>query len=98
VPTYRWLPRFRKDLEALSPEQREAFAKAVEEFVGALKQGRGRFPKSLRVHRIDGTEDVWSLSWAGDGRATFTYGDSIHPGEAHVIWRRIGSHGIYRAP
>jgi hypothetical protein len=98
VPTYQWLPRFREDLEALSPEERQAFADAVEAFVAALKDGRGRFPKALRVHRIDGTEDVWSLSWAGDGRATFSYGESIRPGEAHVIWRRVGSHSIYRAP
>lgn len=98
MPTYQWLPRFRKDLAALSPEQRAAFTDAVEQFVAALRQGRGRFPKALRVHRIDGTDDVWSLSWAGDGRATFAFGESLKPGEAHVIWRRVGSHDIDRAP
>jgi hypothetical protein len=34
----------------------------------------------------------------GDGRATFEYGDEIQPGEAHIIWRRIGTHSVFRQP
>jgi hypothetical protein len=98
VPTYGWVARFRKDLEALSDDERATFDAAVAEFVAALKEGSGRFPKDLRVHRLDSTDDVWSMSWSGDGRATFTYGDSVRPGEAHIIWRRVGTHKIYRAP
>jgi hypothetical protein len=38
------------------------------------------------------------MTWAPDGRATFTYGDSVKPGEAHILWNRIGTHDIYVAP
>jgi hypothetical protein len=38
------------------------------------------------------------MSWAPDGRATFEYGEQMIAGEAHVIWRRIGRHDVFRAP
>jgi hypothetical protein len=38
------------------------------------------------------------MTWAPDGRATFEYGDEIQPGEAHIIWRRIGTHSVFRQP
>jgi hypothetical protein len=28
----------------------------------------------------------------------FEYGAEIRPGEAHVIWRRIGTHSVFRRP
>jgi hypothetical protein len=37
------------------------------------------------------------MTWAPDGRATFQYGESQGVG-AHVIWRRIGSHKVFRRP
>lgn len=33
-----------------------------------------------------------------NGRATFAYGEEQSPGQAHIIWRRIGSHDIFRRP
>jgi hypothetical protein len=38
------------------------------------------------------------MSWAPDGRATFEYGPEARPREAHIIWRRIGTHSIFRQP
>jgi hypothetical protein len=38
------------------------------------------------------------MTWAADGRATFEYGQEVRPGEAHIIWRRIGTHDIFRRP
>jgi hypothetical protein len=35
------------------------------------------------------------MTWAPHGRATFQYGPS-HGQGAHVIWRRIGTHNIFR--
>jgi hypothetical protein len=101
VPTYRRLPRFIKDHKKLSPSQRQEFRAAVELFVQSLREERGRFPRQLRIHRIDSTDDVWSLTWGknGNGRATFQYGTSPHQGEPHVIWRRVTSdHSLYREP
>jgi hypothetical protein len=30
--------------------------------------------------------------------ATFEYGDEIQLGEPHIIWRRIGTHSVFRQP
>jgi hypothetical protein len=35
---------------------------------------------------------------APDGRATFSYGEEMRPGEPHVIWRRVGTHDVLRDP
>jgi hypothetical protein len=38
------------------------------------------------------------MTWAPDGRATFSYGTPVKEGEAHIIWRRIGTHDIFTNP
>jgi hypothetical protein len=38
------------------------------------------------------------MTWAPDGRAIFGYGDSVRPGEPHVIWPRSGDHSIFNDP
>jgi hypothetical protein len=47
---------------------------------------------------MQGHPGIWEMSWAPDGRATFEYGDEVHSGEAHIIWRRVGTHAIFRRP
>ena len=44
------------------------------------------------------TTGVWELTWAPDGRATFSYGPEVRPSEQHVMWRRIGDHSILSDP
>lgn len=66
------------------------------EFVIDLKGGG--FRPGLRVKRVMGTASVWEMTWAPDGRATFEYGDEQRPGETHVLWRRVGTHDIFRNP
>jgi hypothetical protein len=96
LPTYERLPRFDKDLERLSPEERERFAEAVARFVEDLRMGE--FRAGLRVKGIQGAPGVFEMTWAPDGRATFEYGDEITPGEPHVIWRRVGRHAVFAEP
>ena len=31
---------------------------------------------------------------ADDGRAVWSYGDSIRPGEPHIVWHAIGTHAV----
>jgi len=38
------------------------------------------------------------MTWAGDGRATFEYGEPITEGEPHIVWRRVGTHTIFDQP
>jgi hypothetical protein len=96
VPTYDILGRFRRDFAALSPEEREAFRVSVRRFIADLPAGR--FRKGLRVKRVQGTDGIWEMTWAPDGRATFEYGDEHLPGQPHIVWRRIGGHDIFRRP
>lgn len=97
MPTREILPRFWRDWARLNPEQQEAFLAAVDKFVDDLGTGRG-FRAGLRAKGVRGTPGVYEMTWAPDGRATFSYGRSIVGDEPHVIWRRIGTHEILREP
>ncbi|WP_211216282.1 hypothetical protein [Longispora albida] len=96
-PTYESADRFARDFDKLSAKDREKFLKAVRHFVEDLDAGRPCRP-GLRVKRVQGTEHVWEMTWAGDGRATWQYGPEVQQGKAHVVWRRIGTHGIFTNP
>lgn len=95
MPTYGWLARFRVDFERLTPTQQAAFLMAVDQFVADLREGR-TFRKGLRVKGVQGASGVFEMTWAGDGRATFEYGDEIVEGQPHVIWRRVGTHSVLK--
>ena len=95
MPTYGWLARFRADFDRLTPSQQAAFLQAVEQFVDDLRVGAG-FRKGLRIKGVKGASGIYELTWADDGRATFQYGPEITNGEPHVVWRRVGTHDIFK--
>ena len=97
MPTFEWQPLFGRDWEALTAAQRKAFRDAVAAFVADLAEGSG-FRKGLRVKKMQGRDDVWELTWAPDGRATFHFGTPVRKGEPHIVWRRIGTHKIFTRP
>ncbi len=97
MPTFEAVDRFRRDYEQLDPQQREAFKHARDQFVEDLGSGGG-FRPGLRVKRVQGAGDVWEMSWAPNGRATWQYGSEQREGHPHVIWRRIGTHDVFRRP
>jgi hypothetical protein len=96
-PTYETLPAFGRDYAGLAPDQRKRFLVAVSEMVEDMKAGRP-FRPGLRVRRVQGTHDIWEMTWAPDGRATWQYGPEQRPGEPHIVWRHISTHDIFRAP
>jgi hypothetical protein len=96
VPTFAWLARFGADFDALSADQQAAFLAAVAQFVTDLKAGA--FRSRLRVKGVKGAIGIFEMTWAADGRATFEYGNEITPGETHIIWRRVGTHDLFRTP
>ncbi|MEV8297840.1 hypothetical protein [Streptomyces rochei] len=96
MPTYEATPRFTADHHRLTPEQRRRFRQAVVAFVDDLRTGR--FRAGLRVKGVQRAHGVFELTWDGDGRATWSYGEEIIRGERHIIWRRIGSHDIFSGP
>ena len=97
MPTYEWQRVFGREFAAMSAHQQQAFLRAVSEFVDDLREGRTLRP-GLRVKGVRGHEGVFEMSWAPNGRATFSYGEERLPGQPHIVWRRIGSHDIFQRP
>jgi hypothetical protein len=95
VPSYERTRRFERDWKALDRSDRDRFRIALRRFDADLVAGK--FRRGLRVKRIQGTDSIFEMTWAPDGRATFEYGTPAGEG-AHVIWRRIGRHDIFRRP
>jgi hypothetical protein len=97
VPTFAWLARFGADFDRLTPAEQLAFLAAIAQFVEDLHAG-GKFRKGLRVKGVKGATGIFEMTWADDGRATFQYGESVRKGEPHIVWRRIGTHDIFKQP
>ena len=97
MPTYAWLARFRADFEQLTPARQAAFLAAVQQFVADLREGRS-FRAGLRVKGVKGAAGIFEMTWAPDGRATFEYGDEVVAGEPHIVWRRVGTHVVFKQP
>ncbi|WP_239342486.1 hypothetical protein [Frankia sp. CiP3] len=97
VPTFDALDRFWADYRRLTYAQRERFLRARDLFVEDLQAGVG-FRKSLRIKGFRGEPGVFEMTWAGDGRALFRYGESEKDGEAHIVWLRVGTHDIFDRP
>lgn len=97
MPTFQTTPRFDRDWKHLTSDSRARFRRVVaNEFVPDLTTGV--FRAGLRVKGVEAAPNVFEMTWAPDGRATFSYGSSQRPGEPHVIWRRIGTHEVFRDP
>ena len=86
MPSYERTRRFDRDWKALA-EAGDRFRTAFSRFDADL--AAGPFRRGLRVKRVQGTDSIFEMTWAPDGRATFEYGSPDSEG-AHVIWRRIG--------
>ncbi|MFI9296789.1 hypothetical protein [Streptomyces gardneri] len=98
MPTFETLPRFTAALERLTPAKRRRFRRAVlEAFVPDLRAGRPFHP-GLRVKGVRTTPGVYELTWAPDGRATWSYVQVVVAGLPHVVWHRIGTHSILDQP
>jgi len=95
MPSYERTRRFERDWKGLGDADRTRFTTAFARFDADLVANT--FRRGLRVKRVEGTDSVFEMTWAPDGRATFEYGTSRGQG-AHVVWRRIGRHGVFRRP
>jgi hypothetical protein len=52
------------------------------------------FRAGLRVKGVRGRPGIFEMTWAPDGRATFSFGPSIQERDPHIVWRRIGTHDV----
>lgn len=90
MPTYEALAAFQRQFGKLDAAQKEAFRRALAVFIANLKAD-GAFSPELRVHKLVNTE-IWSLTFAKDGRALFRYGEQVAEGETHIVWEAVGTH------
>jgi len=97
MPHFSLTERFRKDFNDLDQDDRERFKTTVADaFVPDLVAGK--FRAGLRVKGVHGAPGIYEMTWAPYGRATWQYGEPVADGEPHVIWRRIGTHDVFRTP
>ena len=96
MPTWSTTDSFEQDFRKLSAQDKARFNRAVRAFVADVKARK--FRKGLRVKGIQGAEGIFEMTWAQNGRATFQYGPEVRANEPHVVWRRCGTHDIFRKP
>lgn len=97
MPTFDVIDDFWDDWNKLPFDLQRRFLLARDQLVADLIAKRQPRP-SLRVKRVVTHPGIWEMSWAADGRASFHYGPEVRPGEPHIVWRRVGSHDIFRRP
>ena len=82
VTSYQFSNRFKKQYRSLPQEIQAAFDAKLELFLKNMQH------PSLRVKRIQGTQDRW------EGSITMKYRFTFEMSETHVIFRAIGTHDI----
>lgn len=98
MPTYERLARFKRAYRRLTPEQEARLRTAVGRLVGALSAAPPALPGEPLVKAISGHPGVFELRFSPDGRATFTLEPPQRNDLPHVVWRRIGGHGVLSDP
>jgi hypothetical protein len=99
MATFETLPRFERDWKNLTAQQQAIFRKVITEaLMPDLATPDRPFRPRLRVKGVTAHPGVFEMTWDSDGRATFSYGEERINGQAHVIWRRIGTHAIFTPP
>ena len=87
-----------RDYERLTRQQQERFDSKREEFIADLlameKDPREPFRAALRVKKVQGRSGLFEMTWAPNGRATFSMGRPVIEGKRHIVWRRVGDHSI----
>lgn len=102
---YRTTPAFDGDVGRLADAEKKLFSRIVrQKFVTAADRvtshpDRAKWPKSLRVKRVEGADGIWEMTWSfsgPDGRATFEWIEV--DGEPAIQWHRVGGHEIFKDP
>ncbi len=97
MPTHEEYAQFLREFAVLTPSQRARFLDALQKMVNDLRKGQP-FRPGLRIKGVQGHPDIFEMTWAPGGRATFHYGAPVQPGVTHIVRRRIGDHAILNNP
>jgi hypothetical protein len=101
---FQTTPAFETDFRRLRPEHQRAFREVIRSSLApacdAFAEDPNRpWPGSLRAKSMRNAPGIYELTWSfasPDGRATFEF--VTLSGAIHCRWRRVGDHGVYRAP
>jgi hypothetical protein len=96
--------KFDRDFKKLKREHQTLFLDAQEQFVSEFEElliskSFKKVSKKYRVKVLRNTAEIWEMTWSfsrPDGRATFHLQEI--DGEPILVWRRIGSHDIFKQP
>lgn len=98
MPTHDETRAFLRDYESLTRQQQDRFDNKREEFVADLlamgKDLRRGFRSGLRVKGVQSRSGLFEMTWAPNGRAVFSIGKPVVQGKRHIVWHRVGDHGI----
>lgn len=94
---YSYTRRFGRDYKKLTREQRGRFDLALRRFLLELDD-REEFSRGLRVKGVQSASGIFEMSWAADGRMTWSYDHPDADGTLHVILRRVGTHAMFDNP
>lgn len=98
MPTFERTRAFDRDLRRLTRQQQNRLYAALHAFIedlSAIEAGRtDRFRPGLRVKGVQGEPGMFEMTWAPNGRATFSWGEPVSSGKWHVVWERCGDHSI----
>ena len=100
---FRSAASFDRDFARLAPEHRRSFLVAVPGFHEAASRAAAGapspWPRGQRIKRVQGYPEIWETTWhksRPDGRATWRW--ITIDDQPAIQWRRIGDHGIFKAP
>ena len=93
MPTFARSTLFKNQYLKLTRAERAEVRTALKAFIQDCDSGE--FRASLRVHKIESL-NAYSMSWSGNGRATFNFGTPRISGKRHVDWISIGTHAVYK--
>lgn len=94
--------KFKRDYKKLKSEHTNQFENVFESFMDELENhlaNKSPMPAKYRFKILRQSDGVMAMTWSDSrpaGRATFHIEE--HSGEPVLVWRRIGTHDIYREP
>ena len=92
MPTHEETPTFLRDYGRLTNTQEKRLEAALSQFIAdlrAIEAGeQAWFRPGLRVKRVRGVAGLYEMTWAPDGRATFSMGPTP---QSRDTTRRVAS-------
>jgi hypothetical protein len=91
APTFDRLAQFKRDYVKLTAPQRQLFRAAAKKLIAPLSTTPPEEVGAPLVREIKDHPGFFELRFGTGTRAIYTFGRAVRPGQAHLIWCRIGT-------